>query len=423
MYYLFLFALLCSITPAVEPEADRLHQLATVMNHLKHTYIEPLSDNVIAEKAIRGLLNQLDPHSDYLDKASYKRFQEDSDGGFVGIGMEVTIEKGFLKVITPIDGSPAAQSGMKPGDIITHVDGVLVTDIGYEEAIRLIKGKIGTVVQLTILRKTDNQPLHLSVKRDKITVDPVSSKILASDIGYLKISTFNDGVAQASQQHIKKLFQTTKQPIKGFILDLRNNPGGLLDASCDVTNLFLDTNNLDGNKAIVVASDRTFKNQKKTYYAHGDDILQGLPMIVLINNGSASGSEILALCLQDYGRAIVMGEQSFGKGSIQTIIPIDSDSAIKITTGLYYSPKGRLIQGLGVTPDVDIPAVSLEKLEAPLKISESSYSNALPNEQNLSYKPQTQKYKDFLDNLEVLHNSDFQVYQAVLMLESLPSTT
>lgn len=413
-----LFLLYASAYAAPEP-ANKIEQLAVVMNYLKRTYIEQLDDNTIAEKAIRGLLNQLDPHSDYLDQKTYKSFKEDSDGGFVGIGMEVTLDRGLLRVISPIDGSPALEAGLQSGDIITHIDEKLVTDIGYEEAIRLIKGKRGTTVKLTVVREDVKTPIIMKIKRDVISVSRVKEKMLTSDIGYLRITTFSEGVDTAVENAVKKLQSSNTEKLKGLVLDLRNNPGGLLETSIDVTSLFLDSSTLPSPKTIVTAEDRTFKS-KRNYQAHGTDIVAGIPIIVLINHGSASGSEILALALQDYERAIIMGEQSFGKGSIQTIIPIDKTSAMKITTGLYYSPKGRLIQGHGVTPDVEIPSMSVNHETKAFRITESDYPRALHNPQVQQTKPKlTAQYQDFLENLQVLHDSDFQVYQAVLLLESL----
>ena len=390
------------------------------MNYVKSSYIESLDDGVIADKAIKGLLSQLDPHSDYLDTSSYKALKEDTDGSFVGIGMEVALDKGFLKIISPIDGSPAQKAGLEPGDYITHVDGVVVTDLSYADAIARIKGKKGTKVTLTLARKNQPDPVVVSITRDTIDMVVVKSKMLTSDIGYLKISTFTASLEQDITEAVAALKKQAKPTLRGFVVDLRNNPGGLLSSGVEATNLFLNADNLPGDKLIVRAKERNQRDDLR-YKASGPDILTNTPMVVLINHGSASSSEIFALALQDYQRAIIMGEQSFGKGSIQSVIPVGDNSAIKITTGLYYSPKGRVIQGHGVKPDVEVPTVSIKQQSDAFSISESSYPNALqlPKKNLPSAQKRDARYDDFLENLQVLHDSDFQVYQAVLMLESL----
>lgn len=399
---------------------DKLAELATVMNYVKSSYIESLDDSTIADKAIKGLLSQLDPHSDYLDNRSYRALKEDTDGSFVGIGMEVTVEKGFLKVISPIDGSPAQKAGLEPGDYITHIDNVVVTDLSYADAVERIKGKKGTKVTLTLARKNHPDPIVVSIIRDTIDLRAVKSKMLTSDIGYLKIATFTAPLEKDIIQAVEALKKEAKPSLRGFVVDLRNNPGGLLSSGVEATNLFLDADTLPGDKLIVRAKERN-QRQDLRYQAKGPDILSHIPLVVLINHGSASSSEIFALALQDYQRAIVMGEQSFGKGSIQSVIPVGDNNAIKITTGLYYSPKGRVIQGHGVKPDVEVPALSLQQHTDAFAVSESSYANALQPPQQSAQNPakRDSRYDDFLENLQVLHDGDFQVYQAVLMLESL----
>jgi carboxyl-terminal processing protease len=409
----------CLLAPSLLA-GDKLAELATVMNYVKSSYIESLDDSVIADKAIKGLLSQLDPHSDYLDTSSYKTLKEDTDGSFVGIGMEVTLDKGFLKVISPIDGSPAQKAGLEPGDYITHVDDVLVTDLSYADAIARIKGKKGTQVKLTLARKNQPDPIVVSITRDTIDLVVVKSKMLTSDIGYLKIATFTASLEQEIIKATAALKKQANPSLRGFVVDLRNNPGGLLSSGVEATNLFLNADKLTDDKLIVRAKERNQRDDLR-YTANGPDILNNIPMVVLINHGSASSSEIFALALQDYQRAIIMGEQSFGKGSIQSVIPVGDSNAIKITTGLYYSPKGRVIQGHGVKPDVEVPAVSIKKQSDAFSISESSYPNALqlPKKSAPSSQKRDPRYDDFLENLQVLHDSDFQVYQAVLMLESL----
>lgn len=419
MHYLLL-TLLTVLNPLLHADSydpsNKINQLALTMALLKQNYIDQMSDNIIAEKAIRGLLNELDPHSDYLDVEELISLEESATGQLTGIGVEVTIDNGLIKVVTPLDDSPADRSGLRSGDVITHVDDSVVIDIGFSEAVSKIKGEVGTSVTLTVVRPGVDRPMNFTIVREEIKAPSVKSSMIAEDIGYIRISHFGLRTPSETRQALKQLMQNHKA-MNGLVIDLRNNPGGVLDSAIEITDIFLDQQRiaLDGN--IAIAKER---NQKimQTYKSRTRDYSRGLPIVVLINAGSASGSEIMAGALQDHKRATLIGEKTFGKGSIQTVLPLSETTAIKITTGLYYTPAGHVVQKQGIQPDIISPSLVSEEKNRFSNMRESDYSNSLNAKKVGSKKNQP---IGSMVEMEIVENYGFPAYQAVQTLRNQKS--
>ena len=368
------------------------------------------------------MLSNLDPHSAYLDETALKNLQAAVSGKFVGVGIELTIKDGILKVITPLEGTPAFKAGIKPNDLIIKVGDKLVQNMTLQEAINNIKGKRGTNVKLTIIRTGSDKPLVKTVKRDIIKVVMVKHKMLEKGFGYIRIAMFQGPVIANLHKAINKLEKESGGHLKGLILDLRNNPGGLLQASAGVADTFLNANKLNKKyHGLLVYTKGRIKGSDVKFKAHAGDMIDGTPIVVLINSGSASASEIVAGALQDYKRAIIMGTRSFGKGSVQTVIPINKTSAIKITTALYYTPNGSVIQARGIIPDVSVPAleVSDENLKNLIKIDESDYQNHLVNGEAKQETANLKKLKERRKKELTLAKDDYQMYEALMMLKGM----
>lgn len=412
MAILLVVALQCMLACSLgaSPSSKAL-ELAQIMHTIGYQYIDELDDNTISDKAIRGLLSKLDPHSEYLDQKSYDQFQSSHDGILQGIGIEVTLKDNHLVVVTPIDQSPAAKAGVKAGDTITHVDGKYVYNIGLEEAISAIQGKPKTTVSLTIIRADSAEPKVIKIERSPINIPSLSQRLLLNHIGYIKLSLFTHPLKSELEAAIKNLMRVGN-PLKGIVIDLRNNPGGLLESAVDATGLFLNSTADMGT--LIVSSKHRNKLYNQEYYTKSRDITNGVPMVVLVNSASASGAEIMAAALQHYKRATVIGERSFGKGSIQMVIPLANNNAMKLTTGLYYAPSGKSIQGLGVQPDIEIPEQKLVNLPK-LDIREGQYYNSLPKKSKAVIKRRdTMQYH--LDLLDILNRDGLTLYQAVVFL-------
>ena len=384
--------------------SNKINQLALTMAIVKHNYINDLNDNAIAEKAIRGLLSELDPHSAYLDVNEFDMLKDSTAGQVTGIGVEVTVDRGMIRVIAPLDHSPAKRAGVKNGDYITHIDDVLVLDIGFNEAISRIKGDTGTQVILTIMRPGEDQPRQITVTRELIKAPSIETDMLSQNIGYMRISYFGTSSSAEASKKLKAL-QRKHPNLSGLVLDLRNNPGGVLDSAVEVTDLFLDNKSIGYNRTITTAKERSMKVMQ-SYKAKTPDITNNLPLAVVINSGSASGAEIMAAALKDHKRATIVGETSFGKGSIQTVMPLSDESAVKITTGLYYSPAGHVVQTQGVKPDIEALELVTPNT-ALLDIRESDYMNALPTHT----KNQTAEKTSTMD-ADIIRQFGFEVYQA-----------
>ena len=365
-----------------------------VYNRVKNQYVEELTDKELVEKAINGMLQALDPHSSFMNEEVYKEMQVDTAGAFGGLGIEITTDKSFIKVVSPIDDTPAQKAGVQAGDYITHLDGVSVIDMTLKEAIDIMRGEVGASITLTIVRGTEN-PFDIEIERDIIKVQSVKHRLI-DDIGVLRISTFNEQTTPGLKKIIEELESSDNPPI-GYVLDLRNNPGGLLTESISVSDVFLE-------QGEIVSIRGREKKDVKVYSAKKGDLINKKPLIVLINEGSASASEIVAGALQDHDRAVIMGIKSFGKGSVQTIVPIDS-GAIRLTIAKYYTPSGDSIQAVGIEPDIIVPRAELNIIDDYFTFRESDYKDALENETNEGVEEE-EDYTELLEN-------DYQLSRAI----------
>ena len=324
---------------------SELRTFAEVFNIVKAEYVVPVSSRKLIDNAMRGMVDNLDPHSQYLDPRQYRRLRVDTTGRFGGVGLEVTEYKGFLKVVTPIHGTPGGRSGIRPGDLIVRINGTFIQGLSLRKAVRLLRGRPGSTVQLTILRKGVSRPLTFRLERQIIKIHSVAGRLLAPGYGYLRISEFQGATGQGVTRALLHLKAENHGPLKGLVLDLRDNPGGVLNAAVAVCNDFLNSGIIVSTRGRIPSSDVVFR-------AHGPDLLQGAPMVVLVNGGSASAAEIVAGALQGNRRAIVMGTRTFGKGSVQTIMPMGNGGALRLTTARYFTPNGRSIQDLGIMPNI-----------------------------------------------------------------------
>jgi peptidase, S41 family len=351
---------------------ELLNLFGEVMERAKVSYVEDVSDKKLIESAINGMLSSLDPHSSFLDDQSFKYMSEQTKGKFGGLGIEVTMENGVVKVVSPIDDTPASKAGLKPGDYITNIDGEAVMGMTLNDAVDKMRGKIGSKVKLTI-RRINEKPLEVTLKREEIKIQSVKNSIKADDVVYIRISSFSEDVDTMTAKAIKDAKKKLGNKLKGVVIDVRNNPGGLLDQAVNVSDLFLD-------KGEIVSTRSRNEEDTVKYTAKEGDIAKGLPIVVIINDGSASASEIVAGALQDHKRAIILGEKSFGKGSVQTVIPLGKYGAMRLTTARYYTPSGRSIQAKGIEPDIEVKPAKVEVLDTGVGFSEAEFSNALKNE-------------------------------------------
>ena len=368
--YLFLFLVPIFISAEEDKDVYKyLNLFGEAFEKIKNNYVEPVNSKDLIESAIEGMLSSLDPHSSYLNDKELKELRVQTKGEFGGLGIEVTLENGFVKVIAPIDDTPAFKAGIKSGDLITHLDDEPVLGMTLSEAVAIMRGKVGSKIKLTV-RRNENERVDISIVRAIIQLKSVKSRV-ENNIGYIRVSSFNQKVDKQIIDSISSFKK--KNTLIGYVLDLRNNPGGLLDQAVNVTDIFLERGEIVSTKG---------RNGKRgsRYNAVKKDLINGLPLVVLINQGSASASEIVAGALQDHKRAIIMGTKSFGKGSVQTIIPSGEDVAIKLTTAKYYTPLGRSIQQTGIDPDILVEQAELKKLENQRR-KESDLRGAIDNEQ------------------------------------------
>jgi len=345
-----------------EPQAvtlpfEELRTFTEIFGRIKQDYVEEVSDKDLLESAIRGMLVGLDPHSSYLDTEEYQELKVGTTGRFGGLGIQVTMEDGFIKVISPIDETPAQRAGIQSGDLIIKLDEKPVKGMTLTEAVKIMRGEVGSDIELTIVRKGKDAPFNVTLTRDIIKVKSVRSRTLEDGFGYVRISSFQSPTGAAVKKAIQELKTANGGALKGMVLDLRNNPGGVLDGAVSVSDTFL-------NSGKIVYTEGRIKNSQMDFNATSGDELDGAPLVVLINAGSASASEIVAGALQDHKRAIIMGTKSFGKGSVQTILPTGNGGAVKITTARYFTPSGRSIQATGIEPDIALDRLKLEALEA-----------------------------------------------------------
>lgn len=394
----------------VENEADTYEMLnlfGEVLERAKMSYVEEVSDKKLIEAAINGMLVALDPHSSYLDDQSFKYMNEQTKGKFGGLGIEVTMEQGLVMVVSPIDDTPAYKAGLKPGDFITHIDGEQVMGMSLNDAVDKMRGKVGTKVKLTI-RRINQKPFDVKITREEIKIRSVKSELKSGDVAYIRISSFTEDTDQTIEKSLKKLQKESKNKLKGVVLDVRNNPGGLLDQAVNVSDLFLD-------KGEIVSTRSRNPEDTVKYTAKSGDIAKGLPIVVLINDGSASASEIVAGALQDHKRAIILGEKSFGKGSVQTVVPLGNHGAMRLTTARYYTPSGRSIQAKGIEPDVEVHPAKVEIIENVFERSEAEFGNALKNDTDTKTSKETNKSAQ---NDKDLAN-DYQLSRAVDLVKAL----
>ncbi|HBW84922.1 MAG TPA: peptidase S41 [Gammaproteobacteria bacterium] len=324
---------------------DEVRMFTEALDRIRMAYVEEIDDKTLLENAIKGMLSGLDPHSAYMAGKEYDSLQETTSGEFGGLGIEVGRENGYIKVISPIDDTPADRAGIEAGDLIIQIDSKPLRELTPEEAANMMRGEPGTTVTVTIARE-GTEPFELMVVREVIAITSVRSRLLEPGYAYLRIAQFRLNTGEELEDELRELYEAQDE-LKGIVLDLRNNPGGVLQASVRVVDAFIEEGSIVSTKGRLEENDMTFSANMET-------IAPDVPLIVLINNGSASASEIVAGALQDHGRAVVMGTQSFGKGSVQTVLPLDDARAIKLTTSLYYTPSGRSIQAQGITPDITV---------------------------------------------------------------------
>ena len=404
IFFLYIFFLVSPyvVYPADNEisEYDYLKFLGDSIEKIKTDYVEHVENKEIVESAINGILSSLDPHSSFLNAKSLDNMKIQTKGEFGGLGIEVTMENGFVKVISPIDDTPAYKAGIKAGDYITHLNKKSVIGLTLDQAVGKMRGPVGSKLKVTIGR-ANVEPFDITIKRDVIKITSVRSRI-EKDVGYVRITTFSEQTNKSTKEAIKKLKKNKN--LKGFVLDLRNNPGGLLEQAVYVSDLFLEKGE------IVSTRGRDLENPE-TYKAKPGDVINGLPLVVLINGGSASASEIVAGALQDHKRAIILGTQSFGKGSVQTIIPVNPYGALRMTTARYFTPSGRSIQKKGISPDIVVNEAKLEKVKKRNGNRESDLRGALDNPN------QEMENKDTKNEEESIN--DFQLSRALDLVRGI----
>lgn len=391
---------------------EDLRTFTEVFGRIQKDYVEEVSDQKMLEDAIRGMLSGLDPHSSYLDQEQYKQLRVGTTGRFGGLGIEVGMENGFVKVISPIDDTPAQRAGIKAGDLIIRLDEKPVKGLSLEEAVKIMRGEPGSSIVLTVVREGAEKPLKIEITRDIIKIKSVKQRLLEKGYGYLRISSFQSRTGEGVKDGIAELEKENQGKLKGLVLDLRNNPGGVLNAAVAVSDAFLD-------KGLIVYTEGRLKDSELKFKASPNDLLNGVPIVVLINAGSASASEIVAGALQDHKRAIIMGGKSFGKGSVQTILPTSNGGAVKLTTARYYTPSGRSIQAEGIEPDIPLSRVRLEQIAKsefePLK--EADLSNHLSNGNGEKEKSGKNLQQD--KKAEDLIKQDYPLNEALNLLKGI----
>jgi carboxyl-terminal processing protease len=381
---------------------DELRTFADVFNQIRIGYVEEIDDSTLLEYAIQGMLMNLDPHSAYLTEEAFEDLQSNTSGEFSGLGIEVGMEDGYIKIVSPIDGSPAAEAGLLSGDLILKLDGKQVKGLSLNEAIEVMRGPKGSPIELQIGRPGASQPFDITLKRDTIKVASVRERFLEPGYGYLRVAQFQTGTGADVTAALNRLI--AKEPLKGLVLDLRNNPGGVLGASVDVAGLFMDG-------GLVVYTEGRLANSEVRYSADAGDASGGVPLVVLINGGSASASEIVAGALQDQKRAVIMGTDSFGKGSVQTVMPISESRAVKLTTALYFTPNGRSIQAAGIEPDIIVERAQVTAYDTSNQITEADLTRRLDNVKGETRRSQRAS--------EGLLGTDNQLYEALTLLKGV----
>lgn len=416
---------------------EELHAFTEVFGQIKSSYVEPVSDKQLFTDAIKGMVGGLDPHSAYLDADDFKDLQAGTQGEFGGLGIEVGMEDGLIKVISPIEDTPAYLAGVKAGDLILKLDDSLVKGMSLNDAVKRMRGKPGSKITLTILRKNEHKPIIITVARAVIKVQSVKTKLLESGYAFVRITQFQEHTGENLSTALEKLVKENKGALKGLVLDLRNDPGGLLDGAVAVSAAFLAPD------ALVVYTEGRTEEAKMhltvspEYYLHGNAkndyekiipaSIKSVPMIVLVNGGSASASEIVAGALQDHKRAVIMGTQTFGKGSVQTVLPLGNNTAIKLTTARYYTPGGRSIQAKGIVPDIIVEDPTSTGTDSVFNLRESDLDKHLNNDKqaddkaDFSHKKNTESKNNSESSapVEFGTKSDYQLNQAINLLKGM----
>jgi len=407
------FAFVFSTTSVVEAQEkfsdDTYRQLelfGNVFERVRKDYVEEVSDQDLIEAAINGMLTSLDPHSSFLSAKRFEDMQEQTKGEFGGLGIEVSLENGFVKVVSPIDETPAYEAGLQPGDYITGIDGESVLGLTLGEAVDMMRGPVDTDITITI-RREGVEPFDVTLTRAIIRIRSVRYRT-EGEVGYLRVTTFNEQTQEGLEDGIESIKNELGSLLKGYVLDLRSNPGGLLDQAISVTDTFLD-------RGEIVSTRTRYSEQTDRKTAKRGDLADGLPLVVLINDGSASASEIVAGALQDHGRAIVLGTKSFGKGSVQTIIPMQDNSAMRLTTARYYTPSGRSIQGTGIEPDITVRPATVERMALRGRRSEADLRGALENDTLDQDIPEA----DASDERTTEDVDDYQLARALDLIQGL----
>lgn len=382
---------------------EELQMFADVFNQIRQGYVESVPDSELFELAVQGMLSGLDPHSVFLKEKAYDSLQETTQGEFSGLGIEIGQDGGYITIIAPIDGSPAEDAGLLAGDVILKIDGDSIRDLPVDRSVDLMRGPTGSEVLLTIGRRGVAEPFEVTVIRDIIKVPSVRSRELMSGYLWLRASQFQKDTGQEAIAILEKA--VAESTLKGVVLDLRNNPGGVLEASVDMAGAVLDG-------GLVVYTEGRHPQAAESYEAAAGDMLDGLPIVVLINGGSASASEIVAGALQDRRRAVIMGTRSFGKGSVQTILPISDTRAVKLTTARYYTPNGRSIQAEGIVPDIVVERAEVKSVESNRRAKEADLQGSLAAEDAVDAQSES-------ESLTALRNNDNQLYEALTLLRGI----
>jgi carboxyl-terminal processing protease len=385
---------------------NQLQTFSEVYLKIKQNYVEDVTDKEIFDNAIKGMLEGLDPHSTFLNEKDFSDLKIGTRGEFGGLGIEVTMEDGIVKVIAPIDDTPAFKAGIKSGDLIIKIDNSSVKGLSLNKAVDLMRGKVGSPILLTIARKGESGPIEIKIIRAKIKVKSVKYELIHDNYGYIRIASFQNKTGKSLADAISDLNKISKNNINGYVIDMRNNPGGVLGAAVDVSDAFIK-----GGKKLVYTKGKS-ADAMYEFTSNDTDLAEEKPIVVLINGGSASASEIVAGALQDHKRAIIMGTQSFGKGSVQTILPITSRTAVKITTARYYTPNGRSIQAKGITPDIIVKNLELTDLSENTMMKESDLKGHLENTDK-------EKLEDKSEQQDKKLLNDYQLSEAINLLKGL----
>ncbi|WP_265091978.1 MULTISPECIES: S41 family peptidase [unclassified Marinobacter] len=396
--------------PEKQLPLDDLRKFTEVFSRIKAAYVEEVDDRQLLESAIKGMLSDLDPHSTYLAPKDYEELEESTSGEFGGLGIEVGMENGFIKVIAPIDDTPAQKAGVQSGDLIIKLDEKPVKGMSLEESVQLMRGKPGTVLTLTIMREGENAPVEIDVERAVIKVTSVKTRMIEDGYGYVRLTQFQAETGGQFTKALKKLKEDHGGDLDGLVIDLRNNPGGVLQAAVATADALLD-------EGLIVYTEGRIQSSRLRFSAKDGDVMAGTPIVVLINGGSASASEILAGALQDHKRAVIMGTQSFGKGSVQTVIPLDETHAIKMTTARYYTPDGRSIQATGIKPDIEVKPAELKELDSRPFFTEADLSGHLIGQDEKTEGKDKQSKTDSQN--ASMAERDYQLRSALNLLKGL----